>query len=158
MKKEEKVVLEICGLLRNQLRAEIVLHLKREGKPLSYAEIESYCRKIDEKLNTGWLFQNLKLLTEKGLIVNEKELQTQTPTGKVRTSFYKLTERGKIAADFLTKLLEDVKKAIKDGLIDPCFLLEMQRDLSNSLLLLVAEQPFVSFLLLNTNRFLYRYT
>jgi DNA-binding PadR family transcriptional regulator len=119
----ENVAMEILRVLNNPLRSKILVKLREANHLLSYTEIIDRCiLKENGKLeNEGWICHNLKLLRNKGFIIRVEKHQRKTSNGKPRTSFYQLTKKGTLAANFLLYLLKAVKKYIDDMSVDMSF-------------------------------------
>lgn len=103
-----KELLDILNNFRHEDRWKIAKILRETGRNLSYAEIKQLC--FGKEYNDGMLWQHLKSLTKSKVIKNERKLDFSGSTGKARTSFYSITNRGKAVVDHLTDIIEISKK------------------------------------------------
>lgn len=92
----------IQPVLGSPVRTKIVMILSRSQTPLSFAEILQQFGK--EKIKNYNLIFHLRVLEKKGFVINERKLDLTS--GRPRTSFFSLTDKGKKAAKILEKILQ----------------------------------------------------
>lgn len=111
MEKDEEIIIELGRILtglRHPVRLKIAQVLLETRAPLSFIEIRERLGNSYEK-DAVWL--NLKSL-ERHQVVKidpEKRPEKRSGPGRPKASFYILTERGKIAVEYLNKLIEAMK-------------------------------------------------
>ena len=84
-----------------KLKIVMLLYLNElDGETsLSFAEIKDY---LGKKYSSALVSYHIRQLEKRGIIENERKLDIST--GKARSSFYKLTRKGKWIGNILTKI------------------------------------------------------
>lgn len=103
-------------VLSVQLRVKIVegLYIGNKNKPKSFSEIQNFLEEsFGKKYPSSAILFHLRGLEKKGIIKNERKLDLST--GRARTSFYYLTEKGEWMAETLIKIREVIKDILKHG-------------------------------------------
>jgi len=86
-------------IFKSPINLEILLILDKAGQPLSFSEL---CSFITPKISSALLSYYLHILEKEKVI--QRELKINTRSGKLRFSFYSLTDKGKKLTEILKKL------------------------------------------------------
>ena len=100
LRRLEKILIP---LFRHSVRFRIAMVLNNSDKPLSFSEVMN---SVGIVLSTPVLSYHLRALEAADLIKNIRELDTHT--GKARSSFYELTERGKVIINIFLEAIEGI--------------------------------------------------
>lgn len=106
---------DLYYILGDYLRVKIVerLYSNDENESKSFSEIHNFLEKVFEKeYPSSLVLFHLKGLEKRGIIRNERRLDLST--GRARTSFYRLTEKGKGMAEIIMKVKEIIESGLKE--------------------------------------------
>lgn len=97
-----RILRKSLNVLKDPTRQKIVMLLMKANKPLYFAEIK---KSFEKELSAQLISYHLKTLHKAGILTNRRGLDMST--GRARTSFYTISERGRWLIEDLLKTAEE---------------------------------------------------